>query len=208
MESACPKCGYHLTPFDKECPRCARWATAVCSVCGGIGVAAACDRCHKEICHACARRSAGTALCPRCATSTTLGEEPVQVAPGGEVAGSADWFKRLFDVIRSDPAWGVLLGLLFLDVVVAFVHLNILSLILDALILWGVFTLQRWAYYVAMVLTSLRILLLIALAVIALLAVGRTSESITAAALAFLLIPLAISFFTLVVLSRRRQYFS
>lgn len=134
------------------------------------------------------------------------------MAPGQEVAGSTEWFKRLFSVVRADPAWGILLGLLFLDVLLAIVQGSVLGLVIDGVILWGIFTLQRWAYYVVIVITSLRILALVA--VIALvaagapLAAGDGDQVISASLLAFLFIPLAISVFTFVVLVRRRQYFS
>ena len=203
MQRTCPRCGYEFGAFEQACPRCARRAKATCQVCGRTSVTAVCARCGKEICASCTHGPEGTALCPRCAP-VPEDEDRVTVAPGQEITGSVVWFKRLFAVIRGDPAWGVLLGLLSLSVVYDFITMRIFSFILAVLILWGVFTLQRWAYHLVIAFSALGAIVDAALLIFAL----RGDEDVPATTLPFLVISIAISLFTIGVLIRRRQYFS
>jgi len=63
----CNKCGYELEAFDSSCPRCARWATTACSVCGTVPVSVLCERCRAEICDKCTVSTPEAVLCSACA---------------------------------------------------------------------------------------------------------------------------------------------
>lgn len=205
MDKACPKCGYVLTAFDTQCPRCSRLGQTACEICGQPGAVGSCDRCRKMICRGCLHRAGDLSLCAACAS----GDAPVTVAAGQEDTGSNEWFAQLGRVVRGDPLWGVLLGLLTLNVVIAFAQLSILRVIITLLILWGIFTLQRWAYCVVMGLSALSLLLL----AIPLVRVNAPESSgggahMTPGTLVLASIASAIYVLTIIVLWCRRRYFS
>jgi len=79
--AACPKCGYELSPFDTDCPRCRRTAQTPCAVCGQMGAGYTCDACHKEICARCAETAQGRTLCRTCASR----EQTARREPGAGV---------------------------------------------------------------------------------------------------------------------------
>ena len=68
----CARCGYELQPFDSACPRCARWASTPCSLCGTVPVAAVCSQCDAEICDECTLSTPSGIFCSRCATREHL----------------------------------------------------------------------------------------------------------------------------------------
>ena len=124
-------------------------------------------------------------------------DEPLPPAPGEEPFGT---WANIKSIVRLDPVFGVLLGLLALDLLINIVAQHWFGIVLSAAILWGVVTFQWWGYLIAMVLAGLGLVG----GLIGLTAALAQASGLWVVVMAF---PLAVNLFTLIVLYTRRERF-
>jgi len=106
-DRTCPKCGYVLEPWERECSRCAWQAKQPCQQCGRIGIIGECGRCKKDLCEACAVRERGELRCPDCAEEAPRTAAPVvPIASTGRVASlRGDGRPDLAYPVRASVGW-------------------------------------------------------------------------------------------------------
>lgn len=213
MSQSCPKCNYVLGPFDTECPRCAQASQTPCQICGATESAGACAQCGGPICSACAGDPDTATLCQACAATGAPTPGPVGPPPAEAVIGNAEWLRHHADIIQGDYQWGVLLGLLFLNVLLALRSVNIAAMAIGGAILWETLALSRRAYPVAIALSCVQIGLWVAMPARLLKAAddfssGRLGDVTTGAiTLVCLFVSLGIAVYTILALAARRRYF-
>jgi len=142
----CEKCGYVLSAFDTECPRCKRREKTPCSICGKPGIVGVCAQCHKEICQECAIPRGEAVICKTCEAKAEAEEkaraqeERARAAPQiGRVRGvSTGWWDsivRAFIFLRESTKMAFRDKDLFIP--------SVLSLLFSAIYL-GVILLIAW----------------------------------------------------------------
>jgi hypothetical protein len=57
--------------------------------------------------------------------------------------------------VREDPVFGALLALLVLQALLMIVYLNPLAIVGGVALVWGVLTMQRWAYWLALIASAI-----------------------------------------------------
>ena len=118
QERSCPKCGYVLEPWEKECSRCAWQAKQPCQQCGRVGIIGECRQCKKDLCEACAVRERGELRCPDCAEEAPRRvAAAVPIRPAGQVASlRGDGRPDLAYPVRASVGWwdGVVRALAFM----------------------------------------------------------------------------------------------
>jgi len=136
-----------------------------------------------------------------------MGNSPIIPAPGQELEVGS--FAYLKGVVKADPLFGVLLGMLALQVALAFLSGKFLSIIVSFAIFWGVFTLRYWGYLLALILSGLS--LVGSSIILAVLLLMGGSDRLPARDY-MLLLPIffiiAINLCTIIILLLRQKYFA
>jgi len=114
---------------------------------------------------------------------------PVERAPGQEAPGSWGYLKF---IVKQDPLFAVVLGLLALDVLVSLSAGSVIGAILPAAVLWGVYTFCDWGFWLAMIGAGFGLLMAV---------LSLAQQPVTA------LVWGAVFLFVIVVLYRRRELF-
>jgi len=188
LPGKCPRCGKPLPANTPVCPTCPPERPAdVLRPLGGPPAPAP------------SSPSAAAPLPPArpAPPSRPPTDEPLPPAPGEEPFGT---WANIKSIVRLDPVFGVLLGLLALDLLINVVAQHWFGIVLSAAILWGVVTFQWWGYLIAMVLAGLGLVG----GLIGLTAALAQASGLWVAVMAF---PLAVNLFTLIVLYTRRERF-
>jgi len=128
--------------------------------------------------------------------------EPLEPAPGQEPETSWKYIKA---VARADKLFTAVLAFLALQVLLAFLRVDILGLILSALILSGVLSFRWWGYWLALIGALLG--LLVSLSYIGLGMVSAIQSGTVGLGLILFTVSAAVNLFIALVLFTRRQHF-
>jgi len=120
--------------------------------------------------------------------------EPLPPTPGQEPIGS---WANITAIMRYDPLFGAVLGLLALNALLQAVMQAWFSAVIAAAMLWGIVTFRSWGYWIVMVGAGLGVV-----GGVAMLAFAEGGRHWRALA------PVAINAFVLIVLYTRRDRFA
>ncbi len=125
-----------------------------------------------------------------------------RMAPAEGQAPEMSW-KYIGGLVRADRLFGVMLGMLGLGVVVLFLMGKWISAFMVGVMVWGVLTLQRWGYVMAMAVAGVFSVVLV-VAVVSALVLGKQQVGFSVAYFSALL---AVNVFVIGVLFARRGRF-
>lgn len=132
--SNCPNCGQPLSAEDTRCPRCSVLLRkdALTPLGGPAPPAPAPTRGPSP-------QEEGDLYRPT---------GPVARAPGQDPPGSWGY---IVNIVKHDPLFAVVLGLLALRVLVALSSGGLIFALIPAAIFWGVYTFQDWGYWLSLI---------------------------------------------------------
>jgi len=153
-------------------------------------------------------------VCPRCARQDSMPKaprgtrprdnSPLAPAPGEEPA--TDRFAYIRGIVKADPWFGVLLGILALRVILAVVSGYLLGIVMALAIFWGVLNRQYWGYLVALFLSALGLELAV-VGLVQILIINRNGPAGAGLISWYFLFNFAANLLTVIILSLRRRYF-
>jgi len=187
-EGRCAFCGSEMPAGEEECQRCGRaQASGDLRPLGGTAT----------------RAPRPTSPFPSDIRPEDLSYrvESLPPAAGQEAPGSWAYIKA---IVRGDKVFGALLVLLALNTFFLFASGRFVTTAISAGILWGVLTLQRWGYTMAMALSAF----FLAVMVGAVIAAWAASPEAGPAVVVGMSVPMAVMAFVVATLYTRREHFT